>query len=216
MNFFVIFWVGWLISFLGQLPLGTMSITATQIAVAESFSNAWKYTIGVTIIEIAYVRLTVSGVAWIVEHKLFFDILNWLTVVLFLVLGVITFVQALKQQGEKKPVLLNNKLNRFVLGLTMSALNPAQIPFWFIWSSYLIVNVGVLTPGFAQFNVFSAGCGLGTVTGLAVYMYGGNYLIVKMKTNTKILNIIMGVVFIIAALAQLYRIFFMKEQLPVT
>lgn len=215
MNLLIVFWVGWLVSFLGQLPLGTMSITATQIAVAESFSNAWKYAIGVTIIEIVYVRLTVSGVAWIVEHKLFFDILNWLTVVLFLVLGVVTFVQALKQQGEQKPILLNNGLNRFVLGLTMSTLNPAQIPFWFIWSSYLIVNVGVLVPGATQFNIFSAGCGLGTVAGLALYMYGGNYLIVKMKTNTKILNIIMGVVFIIAAVAQLYRIFFMKE-LPVS
>lgn len=214
MNLFITFWLGWLVSFLGQLPLGTMSITSTQIAVSEGFRSAWKYAFGVTVIEIAYVRLTVTGVAWIVRHHVFFQVVNWLTVALFLGLGVATFISALKQQGEKKPLLLNNKLNRFVLGLTMSLLNPAQIPFWFIWSSYLI-NLNALHTGMTDFNVFSLGCGTGTVAGLAVYMYGGNYLIVKMKANTKLLNIIMGVVFIIAALAQLYRIFFVNE-LPAT
>jgi threonine/homoserine/homoserine lactone efflux protein len=210
MSLFITFWMGWLVSFLGQLPLGTMSITATQIAVAENFSNAWKYTIGVTIIEVAYVRLTVTGVAWIVQHQIFFEVLNWITVVVFLALGIATIISALKQQGEKKPVLLNNSLNRFALGATMSLLNPAQVPFWFIWSSYLI-NLHVLKPAFTDFNIFSTGCGIGTIAGLAVYMYGGNWLVVKMKANTKILNLVMGVVFIIAALAQLYRIFFLKE-----
>lgn len=210
MTLFITFWLGWLVSFLGQLPLGTMSITATQVAVAEGFKKAWQYSIGVAIIEIAYVRLTISGVAWIVRHTLFFEILNWLTVVLFLGLGTATFISALKQQGEKKPLLLNNKLSRFWLGITMSALNPAQVPFWFVWSSYLI-NLHALKTGFVDFNTFAAGCGLGTITGLAVYMYGGNWLIVKMKANTKILNIIMGVVFIIAAIAQLYRIFYVHE-----
>ena len=210
MNYFLIFWLGWLVSFLGQLPLGTMSITATQITVTENFGNAWKYTLGVTIIEVVYVRLTVSGVAWIVQHNTFFTVLNWLTVVLFLSLGAATFIQAVKQQGEKKPLLLNNELSRFVLGMTMSALNPAQIPFWFVWSSYLI-GQNVLHPGFNEFNFFSIGCGFGTIAGLVVYMYGGNWLITKMRANTKILNIIMGVVFIIAALAQLYRMFFIKE-----
>ncbi len=184
-----------------------MSITATQIAVSENFINAWKYAVGVFIIEVMYVRGTLSGVDWIVQHKVFFEIANWLTVVLFLALGVATFISALKQKGEKKALLLKNKINRFWLGITMSALNPAQIPFWFIWSSYLI-NIHALKPEITEFNIFSAGCGIGTLSGLAVYMYGGNWLIVKMKANTKIMNIIMSIVFVIAALAQLYRIFY--------
>lgn len=204
MQYFIIFWVGWLVSFLGQLPLGTMSITSTQIAVQENFSNAWKYAIGVALIEIIYVRLTVSGVDWIMQHELVFQILGWLTVVVFLVLGVFSFIEARKQETEKKALLLNNNLHRFFLGASMSALNPAQIPFWFIWSSYLLDN-HVLVSGFAEFNVFTFGCGFGTITGLAVYMYGGNWLIVKMKTSSKTLNSLMGIIFIIAALAQFYR-----------
>ena len=212
MSILVILALGWLVSFLGQLPLGTMSITATQITVAESFTNAWKYSIGVTLVELIYVRCTISGVGWIMEHQLFFEIANWVTVVLFLTLGIVTIVHALRQVGDKKPVLLNNKIDRFLLGATMSALNPAQIPFWFIWSSYLI-GLHLLHPISAEFNLFSLGCGIGTICGLAVYMYGGNWVITKMKAGTKILNLIMGCIFIFAALAQLYRIFFVHENL---
>jgi threonine/homoserine/homoserine lactone efflux protein len=207
MHFIFIFFLGWLLSFLGQLPLGTMSISSTQIAVQENFNNAWKFSIGVTIIEMIYLRLVLSGVDWIIQHDLFFTILGWLTVVVFLVLGIISFKTARKENGGKKTLLLNNKLNRFWLGVSMSTLNPAQIPFWFIWSSYFL-DIKLLHANFAEFNLFTAGAGLGTLVGLAVYIYGGNWLVTKMKTSTQTLNKIMGIIFIIAALAQLYRMLY--------
>lgn len=204
MNFITVFLWGFLVSFLGQLPLGTMSITSTQIAVQENFKNAWKYSIGVAIVEVFYLRLTLSGVDWIMQHKLFFEILNWLTVAVFLILGILSFITARKQTKEKKALLLDNKIDRFFLGISMSALNPAQIPFWFLWSSILLNN-GTLHSDFTEFNYFTVGSGTGTIAGLALYMYGGNWLVTKMNTSNKTLNIVMGIIFIIAALAQLYR-----------
>jgi len=204
MNFTAVFLWGFLVSFLGQLPLGTMSITSTQIAVQENFKNAWKYAAGVAIVEIFYLRLTLSGVDWIMQHKLFFQILGWLTVAVFLILGAASFVTASKQTTEKKALLLDNKIDRFFLGISMSALNPAQIPFWFLWSSILL-NSGKLHSDFNEFNYFTIGSGTGTIAGLAFYMYGGNWLVTKMNTSNKTLNIVMGIIFIIAALAQLYR-----------
>ncbi|MBS1914916.1 MAG: LysE family transporter [Bacteroidetes bacterium] len=199
--------LGWLLSFLGQLPLGTMSMTSTQIAVQENFSNAWKYSIGVAIIEMLYLRIVLSGVDWIMQHQLFFLIIGWLTVLVFLVLGTLSFIAARKQQEDKKALLLNNNLNRFWLGASMSMLNPAQIPFWFIWSSYFL-DIKLLNSYRVEFNLFTIGAGTGTLAGLAVYMYGGNWLVTKMNTSNKTLNKIMGVIFVIAALAQLYRMLY--------
>jgi threonine/homoserine/homoserine lactone efflux protein len=207
MHLIFVLFLGWLFSFVGQLPLGTMSITSTQIAVQENFSNAWKYSIGVTLIEMVYLRVVLSGVDWIMQHQLFFLILGWLTVVIFLVLGIISFITARKQKEDKKALLLNNNLNRFWLGASMSMLNPAQIPFWFIWSSYFL-DIKLLNSARVEFNLFTIGAGIGTLTGLAVYMYGGNWLITKMNTSNKTLNKIMGVIFVIAALAQLYRMLY--------
>ncbi|MGI8952624.1 MAG: LysE family transporter [Chitinophagaceae bacterium] len=207
MNFLLVFFVGWMVSFLGQLPLNAMSITTTQIAVEENYTEAWKFAAGLAIVEMIYLRILLSGVDWIMAHELFFKILGWLTVLLFFVLGVASFMAAKKQNKEKKALLLDNKINRFWLGFSMSAINPLQIPFWFIWSSYFMNN-NVLHADFNEFNFFTLGSGLGTLSGLAVYMYGGNWLINKLKTSNKTLNKLMAVVFVIAAFIQLYRMIY--------
>jgi threonine/homoserine/homoserine lactone efflux protein len=203
-NISVLFF-GMAISFLGQLPVGTISITATQIAVQENFSNAWKYSFGVALIEMIYLRLVLSGVKWIVGHQGIFTLFTWITIIFFLVLGLRSFISARQQEETRKALFLNNRLDRFLLGVTMSALNPAQIPFWIIWTGYFL-NLGWLKPDFTIFNFFTAGSGIGTIGGLIVYMYAGNWLVTKMNTSNRTLNQIMGIVFMIAALTQLYRV----------
>ncbi|HEY4936797.1 MAG TPA: LysE family transporter [Puia sp.] len=197
--------LGIILSFLGQLPLGAMSLTATQIAVQENFSNAWKYSIGVALIEMVYLRLVLSGMQWIIGHPFLFTIFNWITVMFFLVLGVLSFISAQKQGKTKKALLLNNRLDRFLLGISMSTLNPAQIPFWIIWTGYFL-NLGWLKPGFTYFNFFTLGSGFGTIGGLVVYMYGGIWVVTKMNASNRTFNKIMGIIFIITAMVQFYRV----------
>jgi threonine/homoserine/homoserine lactone efflux protein len=200
------FLLGAFISFLGQLPIGTMSMTATQIAVQENFRDAWKYSMGVALVEMVFLRVILSGINWIVRNPFIFSIFNWITALFFFVLGILSFIAAQKQNENKKALLLNNRINRFFLGMSMGALNPAQIPFWFIWTGYFI-NLGWLKTGNTNFNLFTVGSGLGTICGLVVYMYAGNWLVTKMNTSNKTLNKIMGIIFMIAAAAQLYRVF---------
>lgn len=197
--------LGWLVSFLGQLPLGNTSITATQIGVEEGNKNAWLFSIGVAIVEVIYLRIALSGMNWVISHQTFFAILNWLAIALFLFLGVFTILSSSKQKEQKKALLLNNKLNRFVLGITMSAVNPIQIPFWFTWSVALIKSGGLL-PENPYYNAFTIGAGTGTITGLAVYIYGGKWLIKKLKAGQSAVNRFMGAVFILTALIQLYKV----------
>lgn len=208
-HIFIAISIGWLVSFLGQLPLGTMSVTATQIAVEENFRNAWKYAIGVALIEIVFVRLVLSGVDWIVNHQLFYNIFGWSAVALFLGLGIVSFRAAFKQKEGEKPPLLKNNLDRFWLGISMSAMNVAQIPFWFVWGTY-VIDLGGISKTNVDYNLFTIGSAIGTITGLALYIYGGHALVTKLKNGKKKLSIIMGVVFVIAALAQAYRMIFSK------
>ena len=205
-----VFFIGSLISFLGQLPLGNMNLTATQLSVQENYRNAWKYGLGIVLVEIIYLRLALTGMDWVVEHKVLFTIMGWLTVVVFIGLGVLAFVMARKQTSAKKGLLLNNNMNRFLLGVVVSGINPAQIPFWFLWSTQLL-NSNVILPTTAQFNLFTAGAGLGSLAGLAVYIHGGKWIITKLKTSNKGLNIFMGFVFILAGLLQLYNMLFKNQ-----
>ncbi|HSU27617.1 MAG TPA: LysE family transporter, partial [Chitinophagaceae bacterium] len=151
-----VFGVGMLISFLGQLPFGNMNLTATQLSVQEGHASAWKYAAGIALVEIIYLRLALTGMDWVTEHKTIFIVMGWLTVVVFMALGIIGFISSRKQSKERKGMLLNNKINRFLLGLSISAINPAQIPFWFLWGTQMIQN-RVLQPTFSQYNIFTAG-----------------------------------------------------------
>lgn len=202
-----VFFTGAAISFLGQLPFGNMNLTATQLGVQESFANAWKYAAGIVIVEVIYLRLALAGMDWVVAHQQIFIILGWITVAVFLALGILGFILAKKQTKEKKGLLLNNNMNRFLLGISISIINPAQLPFWFLWSTQMIGN-GILHTTTSDFNLFTAGAGLGSLAGLGVYIYGGKWVIEKMKASNRGLNIFMGVVFIIAALLQLYNMLF--------
>jgi threonine/homoserine/homoserine lactone efflux protein len=204
-SFIKIFFTGLLISFLGSLPLGTLNIAAMQIAIAENNRNAIKFAVGVAIVEILYVRVSLTGVNWVVQHKKMFYVLEWLTVVLFVVLSISSFIAARKKEGDQKNVLLKNNINRFMLGLGMSAINPVQIPFWFLWSTYLISN-GILNTANTSYNIYIAGIGTGTLVGLAIFIFAGKYIVKKIGSGAKALNIFVGIVFLVSAGVQCYRV----------
>lgn len=213
-EFIRIFFTGMLISFLGALPLGTLNITAMQISIYENYRNAIKFALGACLVEIIYVRLSLTGIDWVMRHQTLFYILEWATVGLFVILAISSFVAAAKPRGEDKNIILQNKANRFWLGLGMSAVNPVQIPFWFIWSTYLLSNQ-ILQPTEWYFNIYIFGIGIGTLIGMSVFIYAGKWIVNRLQAGHKIINIIVGVVFVISAAIQLYRVIYspLKDRL---
>src|SRR5438874_1907019 len=123
-----IVFLGFWVSFLGQLPLGNLNVAATQIGVEENIKNAWLFSIGVAIVEVIYLRVGLNSSAWMMRNKTLFSVMNWITVVLFYVLGFFSIRRAIKQkEPQSKGLLIDNKLNRFLLGIMLSAINPLQI-----------------------------------------------------------------------------------------
>lgn len=200
----LLFFTGMGISFLGTLPLGNLNITAMQIAISENTRKALLFSLGVALVEIIYVRLSLKGIDWIMAHQNIFRYMEWAAVLIFAVLGVASLLAGRRQHAEKT-VLLNNRLHRFVLGISMSAVNPAQIPFWFAWSSYLF-STGLLKSSTWQFNVYVAGIAAGTLGGLCVFIFGGRWLVKKLNTSQRFLDLLMGIVFLLSAGIQLYKI----------
>lgn len=208
-----VFFTGLIISLLGSLPLGTLNITAMQIAVQENSRNAIKFSLGAALVEILYVRISLKGMNWVMENQRLFRILEWVTVFLFVALAVSSFVTARKSRDQKN-ILLNSKMHRFFLGFSMSAVNPVQIPFWFIWSTYLLSNQ-FLEPTELQFDIYTAGIGIGTLAGFSIFIFAGKWLVNKLKASQRAINITVGIIFIVSAAFQLYRVINkpMKEQL---
>ncbi|MBL7750511.1 MAG: LysE family transporter [Chitinophagaceae bacterium] len=204
-----VLFVGLLVSFLGSLPLGTLNVAAMQISVTDGISPALWFSAGSLTAEMIYVRLSLVAMDWVRKQERIFKILEWLTFIIVLALAVSSFYAALHPSvGEN--VILSSTLHRFWLGLGMSALNPVQIPFWFGWSTVLFTKK-ILQPKISHYNVYILGIGIGTLMGNCIFIFGGQVIADRLNSNQNILNWVIGSIFAITALLQLWKIVRKKD-----
>jgi len=205
-----IFFTGMLVSFLGSLPLGTLNVAAMQISVTDGITAAMLFSLGSLTAEIVYVRLSLVAMDWVRKQEKIFKILEWVTLAIVLALAISSFYAALHPSESKNAILSKSTLPKFVLGLVMSAVNPVQIPFWFGWSTILFTKK-ILLPRQDHYNIYIIGIGLGTFLGNCVFIFGGQLIANKISNNQHILNWVIGSIFAVTAIVQLWRIFKKKD-----
>ncbi|MEJ8816292.1 LysE family translocator [Lacibacter sp. H407] len=204
----ILMW-GFIISFLGSLPLGTLNVAAMQIGITDGIKPALWFSAGSLTAEIIYVRLSLVAMDWVRKQEKLLKALEWVTVVIVVALAASSFWAAIHPEGDKN-VILSNTMHRGALGFTMSALNPVQIPFWFGWSTVLFTK-NILKPGFWNYNLYIIGIGIGTLAGNCAFIFGGRLLANQLKATNTIMNYVIGSVFLITAIIQIIRIYSKKD-----
>ncbi len=195
--------VGLLVSFLGSLPLGTLNIAAMQISISDGVYPAVLFSLGSLTAEVIYVRISLVAMDWVSRQEKIFRMLEWVTLLIILALAFFSFYAALNPVVNKN-VILSSSLHRYWLGLIMSALNPVQIPFWFGWSTVLFAKK-ILLPRNDHYNVYIIGIGIGTLIGNMVFILGGKFVGELLKNNQHILSWIIGSIFFITAIIQIWK-----------
>jgi threonine/homoserine/homoserine lactone efflux protein len=198
-----------LVSFLGSLPLGTLNIAAMQISITDGIIAALLFSSGSLLAEVIYVRLSLVAMDWIRKQERLFKILEYITLVVVLALAASSFYAAMNPSVDKN-VVLNSPMPKFLLGLVMSAINPVQIPFWFGWSTVLFTKK-ILLPRKDFYNSYIFGIGLGTLLGNFVFIFGGLLIASKINNNQHILNWIIGSIFLITAIIQIWKMIRKKD-----
>ena len=204
-----IFFTGMLVSFLGSLPLGTLNVAAMQISVSDGIRAALLFSLGSLSAEIIYVRLSLVAMDWIRKQEKIFRILEWVTLAIVLALAITSFYAALHPKVGKNIILSSNMPN-LLLGFTMSAVNPVQIPFWFGWSTVLFTKK-VLLPRNDHYNIYIIGIGIGTFIGNILFILGGQLIADKITNNQHILNWVIGGIFALTAIIQIWKMWRKKD-----
>jgi hypothetical protein len=114
------------------------------------------------------------------------------------------------QPHHAKNVILHNNINRFLLGVMLSAISPMQIPFWFGWSTVLFAK-NILLPKNSYYNIYIIGIGLGTLLGNFVFIFGGKWIVEKLNGNQNLMNWIIGGIFAVTAIIFLIKILIHKD-----
>lgn len=200
-----VFLAGLLISFIGSLPLGTLNVAIFQLSIVAGVKSALWFAMGCVVVEIIYVRLSLIAMQWIAKHQ---KVLKWMSIISFLLtltLAIFSFLAAGNGNLNVERMDFTKKINPFLYGLSLSAINPAQFPFWFGFSAILL-SKKILLPLKIYYNWYISGIAIGSVMASCLFIFGGQYAFNKLGTNQKVLSLIIGTCFLIAALFQLWRL----------
>lgn len=168
---------GFGVSFLGSLPLGTLNITAFQIAAITGVSKAITFAMGVILIELIAVRISL----------LFTDQLTSITrkaptYALLFMAGFLTYLawRNFDVMGSNSHLVNTATLfplikSTFLLGIVLSVLNPLHIPFWSTWNSVLKVR-NILDSSRGMYTIYIVGIGIGSVAGLLIFILSGKII----------------------------------------
>jgi hypothetical protein len=150
-----------------------------------------------------YVRLSLVAMDWVRKRQFLFKMLEWITLAIVLILAASSFYAAMSPTS-KESVVLSSPLPKILLGFSMSAVSPAQIPFWFGWSTVLLTKK-ILLPINKHYNFYIIGIGLGTLIGNCVFIFGGRIVAGKLQNSHHIINWVIGGIFLVTALIQIWK-----------
>jgi len=208
---FRLFVTGIFISFLGALPMGTLNMSAMQIAITDGYYPAVLFALGALLVEMIYVRMTLVAMGWFRAHKKLLMAMEWLTLIIILVLAVSSFYTAMHPTLKANPIL-SNSIHRFWLGAGLSAINPLQVPFWFGWSTVL-TGKGILVREGFNYVYYILGIGIGTFIGFTVFIFGGKLLVDRLDAQQNLIQWILGGIFLITGIIQAVRMLRRKDSI---
>lgn len=168
--------VGFLVSFVGSIPLGYLNVVGFQIYKKSNINQLVLYLLGVVIIEGFVIYGTLLFAKKLSENEKLLKIISFTSIVFMFVLAIVFYVQ----MGDHDSSIQKNtplQYAPFVMGLVLSALNFVQIPFWIGWNLYLVNNKYIFTE--KQLKAFYT---FGTLVGTFCGMLGF-VLLLQFLTN---------------------------------
>ncbi len=184
--------VGFLISFIGSIPLGYLNVVGFEIYKKLGLQPTFFYLFGVVIIEFLVVYFSLIFAKKLAENKKLTRFIEGFSVLFMFVLAGIFYCSANASNGFSNTF----SYSQFVLGIVLSCLNFIQIPFWTGWNVYLL-NGNYIEISNTRKYFYVIGTTLGTFSGMLVLILSLHYFASNVDFIAKyLLKIIIPVVFL--------------------
>lgn len=158
--------VGFLVSFIGSVPLGYLNVIGYEIYLKSGLKELCSYLAGVIIIEGIVILLTLIFADKLMRNKRLAKFIELFSII-FMFLLAWSFYASASSDGAKPTSDLSGYLeySAFVIGILFSSLNFIQIPFWTGWNLYLI-NGNHISLHRSRKYFYLAGTLIGTFCGM--------------------------------------------------
>ncbi len=203
---FLTFFLGIFCNFIGYIPPGNINLTLVQITINRGIKQAVYFISAFSVIEFFFTLLIMHGASWLSQQMKLDTIIDWVMVVLFTVLGIVTW----RSRNEQPSANYSDK-DSIKYGIILGFLNPMQIPFWLITGTYLITHEWIEASGL-ELVIFSLGSAAGAFLCLYIYAKSAKFIKSKFALSNKMINKSIAVLFWSFAayhiIKQIYLVFF--------
>ena len=199
--------VGFLVSFIGSIPLGYLNIVGYEVYKSFGINETIFYLLGVISIEFFVIYFTLLFANQLISNKKLIKFIEGFSIVFMFLLAYIFYASASKSTSSQTVLEKYVDYSPFVVGIILSCLNFIQIPFWTSWNLYLLngkyIEVSKSRKYFYVFGTIS-----GTFSGMLVLILSLDY--VANQTDflaNYLMKVIIPLVFIVLGLAQGFKFY---------
>ena len=166
--------VGFLVSFIGSIPLGYLNIVGYEVYKSFGINETIFYLLGVILIEFFVIYFTLLFANQLISNKKLIKFIEGFSIIFMFLLAYIFYSSASKETSSQTVLEKYVDYSPFIVGIILSCLNFIQIPFWTSWNLYLLNGKYIEISGNRKyFYVF--GTVLGTFSGMLVLIVSLNF-----------------------------------------
>lgn len=171
--------VGFLVSFIGSIPLGYLNVVGYNIFNSSGLSATVNYLLGVVFIEFFVILGTLLFANILHSNLKILKFIEAFSVFFMFILAYVFYLNGISEQ-ENRTVFSIISHSFFISGIVLSCLNFIQIPFWLSWNLYLL-NGNFIEISKHKKYFYIVGTITGTFAGMLVLILSLNYLALEFE-----------------------------------
>lgn len=207
--------IGFLVSFVGSLPLGYLNVVGLGIF-RQGFFPTVYYLLGVVSVEVFVIYFSLVLADKLSRKAALLKAIEAFSVLFLMALAVMFYVGGEELNNHffssgMEYFAADDKASPYLLGISLSCLNFMQFPFWIGWNLYLLNKKHIEAPGIHKY-FYVAGTAVGTFFGMLGFIVGVDKLEAIFLTGY-LLQII-AIAFAVTGLLQawkFYRKYYKKQ-----
>lgn len=199
--------IGFLVSFIGSLPLGYLNIIGVEVFSRLGINALVYYLFGVILVEAVVIYFTVIFANQLAENKKLMKFIDFFAVFFFLLLAYLFYTHSNQTTSKRNYLDDYVHYSTFLIGMVLCGLNFLQIPFWMGWNLYLINVKSISLVNTLKFYYIS-GIVVGTFFGmLSAILLLDSFSQITFSFSKYIIPIVIPLFFVVLAIFQAYKVY---------
>jgi hypothetical protein len=199
--------VGFLVSFIGSIPLGYLNLAGLEIYSKSGLHNLVFFLFGVVFVETFVIYFTLLFAKQLVNNKKLMKIIDFFAVGFMFVLAYLFY------SNSNQSVTSNSHINEFlmyspfVIGVILNCFNFLQLPFWTSWNLYLVNGKYITTEKQLKYY-YIAGTLIGVFLGMLTLIVTLQNIFQKTNQFSKyVMPVFIPLFFIVLGSIQVFKVY---------